>query len=548
MRMPAVIGLLWVGWGCATGETVTPDTDVVKSDTSPPLPDTSEGSTSDTNSTDSTPMADTDTDLQLSSCAQLRETLFTSDLSVRTPMPDEMRFFGMSPNVHGGRLRETVMAEADSRQPRDLFLISLSEVLLESEPSSLLSFPYGDGPPPDRLTYRGFVAQDDTRDVNGDSVPDIFFYEQHCARCAQDLVGHTTIYIMSGTERGHLDISDLRDRPFASFSSAGGDQILAAVGDVTGDGRLDLVRRDVNALVNATPTGRPMTVDVLSPPSMTGHHELGAPTISIHESTPGNQLGAVVLVRDLNGDGIEDLLLTDPYADKRGAVYLFFGPLSGHMTPAQADATFRGDGFFAKWGFFGRSIDVADADGDGTPDLLVGAPGFATAGGSSGSAFLFLGPFAGEYTHRDAALWIEAEHAIASNGLDVRFFGDVDGDGGSDFAVTAPLWEADPVLEISCDSADTGWRYLCRPWVNGRGAVTFWIGQRRGRVPVSDANYLLIDEYPAMQGGDAFAYRAHAPGDYTGDGLPDVLLDDNSDRYHRLLLFSPCAAEYMPAP
>ncbi len=102
------------------------------------------------------------------------------------------------------------------------------------------------------------------------------------------------------------------------------------------------------------------------------------------------------------------------------------------------------------------------------------------------------------------------------------------------------------MLEVTCDSADTGWLYRCRPWAEGRGAVTFRIGQRRGRVPVSDANYLLIDEY--AEGGDLWAYYAHAPGDYTGDGLPDVLLDDNSDRYHRLLLFSPCAAEYMPAP
>jgi hypothetical protein len=72
-----------------------------------------------------------------------------------------------------------------------------------------------------------------------------------------------------------------------------------------------------------------------------------------------------------------------------GAVWIVLGPVQGTMSLAEAGIPIRGErkGDRAGAGLAG----VGDADGDGVPDLLCGAPGSDRAGEDAGAAFLLSG-------------------------------------------------------------------------------------------------------------------------------------------------------------
>jgi hypothetical protein len=77
--------------------------------------------------------------------------------------------------------------------------------------------------------------------------------------------------------------------------------------------------------------------------------------------------------------------------------------------------------------------DVGDADGDGAADLLVGLPEHDGAGEDSGRARLISGR-TGETlrTH-------EGERAFDRLGTAVTILGDIDGDGGAEYALVEPV-------------------------------------------------------------------------------------------------------------
>jgi uncharacterized protein (TIGR03437 family) len=117
----------------------------------------------------------------------------------------------------------------------------------------------------------------------------------------------------------------------------------------------------------------------------------------------GDATGVSVATGDLNGDGIADLVVGAPAANNGtldvgkdvGKVYLFFGKpsLGGSLDLAQQkpDVTLIGEHAYDA---FGASLAVGDVNGDGKPDLIVGAP---LADGSmrsnSGKVYVVTGSF-----------------------------------------------------------------------------------------------------------------------------------------------------------
>jgi hypothetical protein len=97
---------------------------------------------------------------------------------------------------------------------------------------------------------------------------------------------------------------------------------------------------------------------------------------------------ALALPGDVDGDGTGDLLAGAPSAAGAGRVYLLSGGAAAGSwsLPGSQDASWQGA---ASGDLFGSSIsNLTDADGDGREDFVVGAPGSDTSASNAGKAYV----------------------------------------------------------------------------------------------------------------------------------------------------------------
>jgi hypothetical protein len=145
--------------------------------------------------------------------------------------------------------------------------------------------------------------------------------------------------------------------PGTSIDAGGPPYLGFAIGDLNGDGWLDL----------ATPNDAEIGI-LLSSGSGTPSFRAGVP---VRSDTPFS-----VAVADFNRDGNLDLIA----ASERTGVEIFNGDGTGAFAAATANASFR-------LAAGAKRIAVGDVDGDGFPDALVGS--------WSGQAIVILGHAAG---------------------------------------------------------------------------------------------------------------------------------------------------------
>jgi hypothetical protein len=212
-----------------------------------------------------------------------------------------------------------------------------------------------------------------------------------------------------------------------------------------------------------------------------------------------SRTGSTLGVADVNGDGIGDLLVGAPsFGINSGQAYVSFGPVSGTVL-AGDDVTITPDPSGAPG--IAESLAGGDADGDGFGDVLVGA----WERPDGGTASLLLGPITGDVSASSAELELFRFSIDDRFGYHMQIAPDVDGSGGNDIVITAP-WAAE--------------------W---DGIVWVVPGDTTGSVnPASAASYT----FRGVAGSDAFlGISAIALDDTDGDGIDDMAMSDRGTTF-----------------
>ncbi|MFZ5479414.1 MAG: FG-GAP repeat domain-containing protein, partial [Myxococcota bacterium] len=271
-----------------------------------------------------------------------------------------------------------------------------------------------------------------------------------------------------------------------------------AVGDVDGDGLDDL-------LVGARGSDRSVTdggaVYLLAGP-LDASGDLGDAD-AIHEGVTLTARGAdwTLTLADLDGDGVDDVFLADPLSGTTGGVEVFLdAAYGGDLDLATADVTLLGvdPGERA-----GSALALADFDGDGALDALVGAELASPGRLATGAVYVMAGLGTGTSDLSTADATLETTDTGSSIG-DVVTAGDYDGDGVADVAVG-------------------DW------WGGARaGRVYLLHGPFAGALSVASADATLEGET-----ADAAAGWALATGDLDLDGADDLVVAAYGDDVYR---------------
>jgi hypothetical protein len=153
---------------------------------------------------------------------------------------------------------------------------------------------------------------------------------------------------------------------------------------------------------------------------------------------------------------------------------------------------------------FGSAVARAgDVNGDGFPDVIVGAPKYdGAAGVDCGKAFVYYGSAAG---FPSVPSWTaEGELETSEFGTSVASAGDVNGDGFDDVVVGAPYYRTDTTSY---------------PW-EGPGRIYVYLGSAQGLSPT--AAFAAEGTWNNL-GRDGGIGRLLASGDFNGDGFSDVV-------------------------
>ena len=263
---------------------------------------------------------------------------------------------------------------------------------------------------------------------------------------------------------------------------------------------------------------------------------------TITAGEPLEWAGAKLAGGDLNGDGLDDLVIaapggTDDRPSRRGRLYVVFGSLQpprnsdiairyipevvpgkpgARRMTTDADVLIDGADDFDH---LGTSLAVADLDADGFADIIAGAPradGPLEKRADCGEVFIVRGasslPPRIDLTAPPEGLRV---HRIIGRAVGDAFgtslaTGDVEGDGNLDLMIGAPLAKGPATPMVALDAGEV-------VVLSGEDAASKWPSTidlaQSGPVP----RFILSGTEPGVQTGYAVA-----AGDFDGDGIRDL--------------------------
>lgn len=348
---------------------------------------------------------------------------------------------------------------------------------------------------------------------------------------------------------------------------------VAAAGDVDGDGLDDVL---VGAYdVDTTGASAGAAYLLLGKNLVRGSElSLSEADYTFHGEEAGDWAGFVTESGDIDGDGLDDLLISAyGAADKgplTGAVYVILASSLGTdsvIDLSTADYTIIGE---SSDDYSGYALGSGDVDGDGYDKILIGASGHDFGGTNAGAAYVVLASSLGSESVLELG---EADHKLIGEspdswaGYSISSAGDVDGDGRDDLLIGADdddggpqahaaylvygsTLDGVPTLELNAADhkflGEVSYDYASQVSgagdVDGDGLDDIIIGaagqdnggSRAGAAYVvlasslgsasvydlADADYTLIGERPGDQAGSVVSDA----GDVDGDGLGDVIV------------------------
>ncbi|HUK63868.1 MAG TPA: FG-GAP-like repeat-containing protein, partial [Dongiaceae bacterium] len=310
-------------------------------------------------------------------------------------------------------------------------------------------------------------------DVDGDGLPDLLV-----STGGSGAEGSSAVRFYRGLPGGTFgEPVELAGGPSARLFG----YTITALGDVNGDGEPDFAIADPGDLKRDAGT-----VSVY----FGGHPPGPQPDLVLQGPRVGQDFGYAVAAGDLDGDGVNDLIVGAPVDDaigrNTGRLYVYWG---GPHLAAKADVELSTVVVDSQYG--AAVAVVPDLDGDGVSDLAVGANWDPAAGPRAGRVFIYRG---GRPMRTTPERMLTSPAAEAWFGTAIAG-GDLNGDGVPDLAVGA------------------GW---ADGYEEGSGNVYVYLG---GHEPVDQPAVVLRGPKTSSRFGEHLAI-----GDLDGDGVADLVV------------------------